>query len=173
MIRFGMQTIISGDFQRVTWYGRGPHETMLDRKTGAAIGIYSGLIEELIHPYIKPQENGNRTDVRWVALTNQKGNGLIVSDIGGTHLNISAWPYTMDDLESSNHNYELPRLENITFNIDYKQQGVGGDFPAVAALHNKYILKGNVNYNYAFLFQGYTKNMGEIPVVAYKKPLID
>ncbi|MEE9377351.1 MAG: glycoside hydrolase family 2 TIM barrel-domain containing protein [Candidatus Lokiarchaeia archaeon] len=170
MVRFGMQMSIPGEFNKMTWYGRGPHETMLDRKTGAAIGIYSGLVEELITPYVKPQENGNRTDVRWIAMTNKIGNGLLVSDVGGTHLSTSAWPYTMEDLESSTHDYELPRRESITFNIDYKQQGVGGDIPAISALHSKYILNGGINYSYTFLLRGYTKDMGDFNVIAQKKP---
>ncbi|MFX0154603.1 MAG: glycoside hydrolase family 2 TIM barrel-domain containing protein [Candidatus Hodarchaeota archaeon] len=172
MIRFGMQTSIPKELNKMTWFGRGPHETMLDRKTGAAIGIYSGLVEELITPYIKPQENGNRTDVRWVALTNKEGNGLLVSDVGGTYLNVSAWPYTMEDLETTTHDYELPRRDFNTFNIDYKQQGVGGDFPAVAALHNKYRLKGNTDYSYTFFLRGYTNDMGELSLIAQKKPPI-
>ncbi|MHA2391217.1 MAG: glycoside hydrolase family 2 TIM barrel-domain containing protein [Promethearchaeota archaeon] len=170
LIRFGMQTSIPKEFNNMIWYGRGPHENMLDRKSGAAIGIYSGLIEDLIHPYVRPQENGNRTGVRWVAMTNKEGNGLLVSDIGGTNLSVSAWPYTLEDLESAKHNHELSLREFITFNIDYKQQGVGGDYPELAAIHNGYRLKGNVYYNYSFLLRGYAKDMGDINLIANKKP---
>jgi beta-galactosidase len=172
MVRFGMQTSIPREFNKMTWYGRVPHETMLDRKTGAAVGIYSGLVEDLITPYIMPQENGNRTDVRWVALTNKEGNGLLVSDAGGTLLSTSAWPYTMEDLESATHNYELPRRDFITLNLDYKQQGVGGDFPALAALHSKYRLKGNNNYSYSIFLRGYTNDVGEISKIAKERPPI-
>ncbi|MHA2183999.1 MAG: glycoside hydrolase family 2 TIM barrel-domain containing protein, partial [Promethearchaeota archaeon] len=99
MVRFGMQTALPEEFNRLTWYGRGPHETMYDRKTGAAIGIYSDVVENLIHPYVKPQENRNRTDVRRATLTNKKGLGLLVSDVGGTFLSVSTLPYTIEDLE--------------------------------------------------------------------------
>ncbi|MFX0165445.1 MAG: glycoside hydrolase family 2 TIM barrel-domain containing protein [Promethearchaeota archaeon] len=171
MIRFGMQTSIPKEFNKMTWYGRGPHETMFDRKTGAAIGIYSDVVENLIHPYIKPQENGNRTDVRWVTMTDEEGMaGLLVSDVGGTNLSISAWPYTMEDLETARHNYQLPHREFIIFNIDYKQRGVGGDMPARAVLHRKYRLDKDKKYSYSFLLRGYTKDMGEISVIAQKKP---
>ena len=169
MIRFGMQTSIPKEFNKMTWFGRGPHETMFDRKTGAAVGIYSDSVENLIHPYVRPQENGNRTDVRWVAMTNKEGTGLLISDVGGTNLSISAWPYTMEDLESARHNHELPRREFITFNIDYKQQGVGGDVPAIAMLHRKYRLEAHKKYYYAFLLRGYTKDMGDINTIAHKK----
>ncbi len=171
IVKFGMQGGIPKEFNNLTWYGRGPHETMLDRKTGAAIGMYSGKIEDLIHPYIRPQENGNRTEVRWAAFTNEKEEGLFVLDIGGSHLNISAWPYTMEDLESATHNYELPRRDFNTINIDYKQQGVGGDIPALAVLHNEFKLKGNQTYEYSCLLKGYSKEMGEFSDLASNKPL--
>ncbi len=172
MIRFGMQTSIPKEFNKMTWYGRGPHETMFDRKTGAAVGIYSDSVENLIHPYVRPQENGNRTDVRWVAMTNTEGTGIIVSDVGGTNLSISVWPYTMEDLESAKHNHQLPCREFIIFNIDYKQQGIGGDIPGITMLHRKYRLEAHKKYSYAFLLRGYTKNMGEINQIAQKKPPI-
>jgi beta-galactosidase len=170
MIRFGMQMAISGEFNRMTWFGRGPHETMLDRKTGAAVGIYSGFVKDLIHPYIRPQENGNRTDVRWVAMTNIEGSGILISDFGGTNLSISAWPYTMKDLEEATHNHNLPQREHITLNIDYKQQGVGGDIPALALLHSKYKLKANIEYKYCFRIKPYSKSMGNCNSVAQNRP---
>ncbi|MFW9943076.1 MAG: glycoside hydrolase family 2 TIM barrel-domain containing protein [Candidatus Thorarchaeota archaeon] len=170
LIRFGMQTSLPEEFNQMTWYGRGPHETMFDRKTGAAIGIYSDKVENLIHPYVRPQENGNRTDVRWVALTNKEGEGLLVSDAGGTNLSINAWPYSIKDLENAKHNHELPRRQFITFNIDYKQRGVGGDIPAMAMLHNKYKLEANQKYTYSFMIRGYDRSMGDFNLIAQKKP---
>jgi len=170
MVRFGMQVNIPCEFNVMTWYGKGPYETMLDRNTGAAVGIYSGLIEDLIHPYIRPQENGNRTDVRWAALTNKNGIGLLISDVGGTNLNISAWPYTMEDLENATHNHELPRRENVTLNIDYKQRGVGGDIPALAVIHREFKLKKNIPYYYCFRLKPYSKDMGDFTDVAMINP---
>ena len=95
---------------------------------------------------------------------------LFPPDVGGTHLNISAWPYTMDDLEKAKHDCELPHRENITLNIDYKQQGVGGDVPAMAVLHSEFKLKKNVLYNYCFRLRPYSKDMGEITSFAFKIP---
>ncbi len=68
--------LIPGEFRHVEWYGRGPHETYWDRRTGAAVGIYRSTVDELWTPYVEPQENGNRTDVRWVTFTNAAGAGL-------------------------------------------------------------------------------------------------
>jgi len=167
MLRFGMQTSLPKEYDKMTWYGRGPHETMFDRKTGAAVGIYSDSVENLIHPYVKPQENGNRTDVRWVTMTNKNGDGLLISDVGGTKLNVSAWPYSMADLESATHNHQLPHRDFITFNIDYKQCGVGTFW-----YHRKYMLQEDKKYSYSFLLRGYTNDMGDISTIARKKPKI-
>ena len=173
MARFGMQLSIHNEFNKLTWFGRGPHESMLDRKTSGALGLYSGKVDDLIHNYIRPQENGNRTDVRWAALTNKEDIGLFVSDIGGTHLSISAWPYSIEDLELANHTYDLPKREFITFNIDYKQQGVGGDIPALAKLHKKYKLKSNEEYFYTFRIRGYSKDEGDFNSLFKKVPPLE
>ncbi len=173
MARFGMQMTIPNNFNKLTWFGRGFHETMLDRKTSGAIGIYSGKVDELIHNYIKPQENGNRTDVRWAAITNEEDVGLFVSDIGGTHLSISAWPYSLDDLDSAKHTYDLPKREFNTLNIDYKQQGVGGDIPAMAMLHKRYKLKGGEDYSYTFRIRGYSKDKGDFNSLFKKIPPLE
>jgi len=145
--RFGMQMAMPAEFDMVRWYGRGPHESYWDRKTSAAVGLYSGSVEELIHPYIRPQENANRTDVRWVAFTNSGGIGLLA--VGMPVLNFSAWPYTMQDLEEATHNYELPRRDFITVNLDYQQMGVGGDNSWGARTHREYTLPAKP-YSYCF-----------------------
>ncbi len=148
--RFGMQTEIPGHLNRFTWFGKGPHETMLDRNTSGIIKIHSLSVAEAIHDYLVPQENGNRTEVRWFSMTGEDGKGLMVVDAGGTLLNASAWPYTITDLEEARHIHELPRRENITLNIDFRQRGVGGDLPAWLVLHDEFKLKKNIPYSYAF-----------------------
>ena len=169
LVKFGMQGGIPKEFNQITWYGRGPHETMLDRKSGAAIGIYSCNLEEYVHPYVRPQENSNRTDIRWVTFTNEEGEGLFVVDVGGEHLSISAWPYTMEDLEASTHNNELPERDFNTINIDLKQQGVGGDIPAMAMLHSEYKLKARNKYSYSFLLSACSKNIVDFSSHAINK----
>ncbi|MCJ7582617.1 MAG: DUF4981 domain-containing protein [Candidatus Aminicenantes bacterium] len=145
--RFGMQMGIPGEFNTITWYGRGPHESYWDRKTGAAIGLYSGSVEEQIHPYIRPQEVGNKTDVRWVTLTNKDGAGFRVC--GLPLLSISAWPFSMSDLEGAAHTFELNRRNSVTLNIDFKQMGVGGDNSWGARPHPEYTLPAKP-YTYSF-----------------------
>ncbi|MBN1581644.1 MAG: DUF4981 domain-containing protein [Anaerolineae bacterium] len=158
MLRVGMQTEIPGQYDRLTWFGRGPHETMPDRKSGAAVGLYSGWVQDLIHDYVHPQENGNRSDVRWATLTDQDGTGLRVEDAGGTLLNISAWPYTMEDLETAQHIHELPRRDKITLNIDLRQRGVGDLTTPILGLPEYARSLAGVRYTYRFRLRPGTHN---------------
>ena len=122
--RIGLQLIIPGGFENFTWFGRGPHENYCDRKEGALVGVYSSTVDEQYVPYIKPQENGNKTDVRWVALTNDDGFGLLA--VGMPLMEVSAHHYTAEDFEKAKHTCELNRREDITLNLDYMQSGLGG-----------------------------------------------
>ena len=81
--RFGMQMGVPAEFNTMTWYGRGPHESYWDRKTGASVGVWSGPVEEQFFSYVRPQETGNKTDVRWVAMTNEEGEGLLAVGLAG------------------------------------------------------------------------------------------
>jgi beta-galactosidase len=150
MIRFGMQLDIPGALDRMTWFGRGPHETMWDRKSGAPTGQYTFKVEELIHDYLRPQENGNRSDVRWAYLVDEDRIGLLVADSGGTLLDITARPYTQDDLANAEHIHDLPRRDNVTLHIDYRQRGVGGDTPVGTQPHEEFKLLPNRLYRYSF-----------------------
>ena len=123
--RFGMQMTLPPAFDSLVWYGRGPHETHWDRKEGARVGLYGGSVDDQFVDYSKPQENGNKTDVRWVALRNDRGVGLMA--IGMSLLSVSAHHYTTEELEQASHSYKLARQPYVILNIDYKQMGVGGD----------------------------------------------
>ncbi len=148
MPKFGMTCCVLGELDQVTWYGRGRQETYWDRKTGGEIDIYKLPVAEMIHPYVRAQDNANRADVRWFTLTDKYGSGLKVSSAGG--LNFATWPYTLDDLETATHDYQLPRREAITLNIDHQLHGVGGDNSWGARTHPQYTLPGNQPYAFAF-----------------------
>lgn len=161
--RFGMQMAVPATLGTMTWLGRGPHENYWDRHSGAPVGRYSGRVDQLIHDYVRPQENGNRTDVRWIALTDAGGTGLLA--VGLPHLSVSAWPYTMEDLEAATHTNELPRRDTITVNLDYRQTGVGGDDGWGARPHAEYTLDPRP-YAYRFRLRAYAPGMGSIDEVA-------
>ncbi len=145
--RFGMQLEIPGGFETVTWYGRGPHESYWDRKVGARVGLWSGTVDEQFVDYSEPQENGNKTDVRWVSLTNERGEGLLV--VGEPLVGFSVHHYTTDDLQTAKHSYQMERREDITLNVDMEQTGVGGDTSWGARTHDKYTLFAEpMSYSY-------------------------
>ena len=123
--RIGLQMCLPGRYNALTWYGRGPHETYADRKLGAKVGLYSGTVDEQYVPYITPQENGNKTDVRWAALADEGGVGLLA--VGMPWLNVSAHHFTTEDLTQATHTYELERRDEITLNLDYAQSGLGNE----------------------------------------------
>ncbi|MFC1726000.1 glycoside hydrolase family 2 TIM barrel-domain containing protein [candidate division KSB1 bacterium] len=160
--RFGMQMILPVEFDNMTWYGRGPFESYWDRKTGAPVGIYSGTVAEQYHPYIRPQENGNKTDVRWVTLKNKNGTGILAA--GLPLISISAGHFSIDDFENGpekeqRHTYHLKKRDLVTFNIDYKQMGVGGDtsWGDRAKPHPEYTLYPK-EYSYSFRLRPFSKN---------------
>jgi len=136
--RIGMQMEMPGQFSTMTWYGRGPQESYWDRNTGYAVGLYRQDIYKPDHIYVRPQENGNKTDVRWAAWTSKKGIGLLA--VGQPLIYASAWPYTMADLEKARHRHEPAFRDTITVNIDYKQTGVAGDNSWGARPHRQYTL---------------------------------
>jgi beta-galactosidase len=146
--RYGMQMTIPGEFENISWFGRGPHESYWDRKTGAAVGIYRARVAEQIHPYIRPQECANKTDVRWMALVDQNGAGWLV--VGQPLLSASAWPFTQSDLERAEHTFDLRLRDTVTLNLDYKQMGVGGDNSWGARPHEPYTLPAGTSYSYSF-----------------------
>ena len=121
--RVGLKLTLPESYEKFTWYGRGPHESYVDRKEGAAVGVYSSTVDAEYVPYIKPQEFGNKTDVRWVALTDQEGRGLLA--VGMPLLEVSAHHYAAADLAAAGHTHELKRRPEIELHLDLAQSGLG------------------------------------------------
>jgi len=122
--RMGVILSLPAGFEQFTWLGRGPEESYSDRKAGVAVGLYSGTVDEQYEPYIMPQENGNKTDVRWAALTNANGFGLLAAatplmETGVRH-------FTANDLYNAYHTNELTRRPEIYWTLDLAQCGLGG-----------------------------------------------
>jgi len=121
--RIGLQLSLPGDLDNVSWFGRGPGESYVDSKQAGRFGLYRADVDDLYTPYVFPQENGNRSEVSWVAFTNQQGNGLMV--IGQPEINFSAHWFTTDDFEKAKHTHELEPRDYLTVNLDYNQNGLG------------------------------------------------
>ena len=123
--RVGVRLVLPGAYQQFAWYGRGPHESYSDRKQGARVGVYQTTVRGESVPYVTPQEYGNRTDVRWAALTNENGVGLLA--VGQPVLNVSSHPYTAHELAQARHIHELTPREDIMLNLDLAQSGLGSE----------------------------------------------
>lgn len=129
MVRFGMLMTLPKEYNDFTWYGRGPHENYVDRKHDTFMGIWSGKVEEQAFPYYRPQETGNKTDVRWLTLKNENGKGVRID--GAQPLSVSATNNRPEDLDPGMTKKQqhwsdvLPRHE-VVLCVDLFQRGVGG-----------------------------------------------
>lgn len=150
--RFGMEFRLAREFEYFNWYGRGPHESYVDRKHSAKTGIYSGKVSEQYYPYIRPQENGNKTGVYWAAVQNNEGQGLLTH--GSQPLNVSVSHHPIEDFDNGDksfravsamrhmlhhegigasrikepiHSIDMIERDMVIMNIDLQQNGVGGD----------------------------------------------
>lgn len=152
MPRAGMQFAIPRGMKGIRWFGRGPHENYWDRKTGAAIGIHASTVDEWITPYVRPQENANRSDVRWIEFSGDEGMGLRIESTGPP-FGASAWPYSATDLASAPHDHQLPQRDFITVNIDGAQMGVGGDNSWGLPVLKAYRMKAGQSHRFAVTFR--------------------
>ena len=128
--KFGNHITLPNDFETIEWYGKGPGESYWDRKTASFTGIYKGLISEQYHPYIRPQESGNKTDVRWAKMSRKDGSGFSILFVDSL-LQVNALPYAPEQLTTGNdkkqaHSGELVNDKFVLLDIDGCQQGVGG-----------------------------------------------
>ena len=123
--RIGVKLNIPKGMDTVKWYGRGPGESYADSKQCNLIGVYEKSVDDLFTPYVKPQENGNHMDTKWVSLTDDRGMGLIV--LNDEPFNFSAMHYEAHDLETARHTIDLKQRDYTVLNIDYKQNGLGSN----------------------------------------------
>lgn len=158
MPRIGMEMELPKGFERVTWLGPGPQETYCDRKD-APVGVYSGSVDDqFFADYGKPGETGNKVDVRWIALQNRLGTGLLA--VGMPLLSANALHYTAEDLSAAKHAFQLPHRDFVSLNLDLKQQGVGGDNSWGAWPHDRFLIPPQ-QYTYSFRLRPFGR--GEDP----------
>nr|WP_299074469.1 glycoside hydrolase family 2 TIM barrel-domain containing protein [uncultured Allomuricauda sp.] len=157
MQRFGNNLILKDEYQNVQWFGRGPHENYNDRNTSALVGLYKASVNDLYFPYIRPQENGYRTDNRWISFTNDKGNGIKI--VGDELLSFSAHHQYNQDFDAGEekqqrHTTDIKKRDLVNINIDHKQTGVGGDnsWSQKALAHKEFrISPANLEYSYSII----------------------
>jgi beta-galactosidase len=163
--RMGMTLNMPREFDQMEWFGRGPQESYQDRKTAAFVDLYSGSVADQYWPYLRPQENGNKTDVRWMSITNETGTGLLFE--GKELLEVSAHHNLTEDFESPmdeegkinmadqdahRHTTDVKPRDLTSVDVDMMQMGVGGDNSWGAWTHEKYRLTGS-EYTYTFVMK--------------------
>ncbi|MFZ0280008.1 MAG: glycoside hydrolase family 2 TIM barrel-domain containing protein [Bacteroidales bacterium] len=122
--RIGVRMFLEKQFEKVSYFGRGPMENYADRKRGFDVGVYSGTVKELLTPYEKPMDAGNHEDVRWVQITNSRGVGLkAICD--STLLQFTAIPFSDEVMEKTEYRTDLPQSDESVFCLSYKTLGVG------------------------------------------------
>ncbi len=121
--RIGLKMEVPAMLDHVTWYGRGPGESYLDSKQANGVGVWMKKVEDFYTPYVYPQENGSRHEVRWAQLANTSGVGMRFR--GKPLFDFNAQYYTMENLEKAQHTYDLVKQDFITVLIDHKQHGLG------------------------------------------------
>ncbi len=124
LARIGVVLRVAPGLERYRWYGRGPHENYSDRKTAADMGIWSSTVAEQYTAYVKPQENGNHEDIRWLALTGADDRGLVIVSAGDP-IAASALHFSATDLAAVKHAYELKPRTDTVLSLDAKHSGLG------------------------------------------------
>ncbi|MDQ0198694.1 beta-galactosidase subunit alpha [Neobacillus ginsengisoli] len=136
--KVGLKMKLPIELEQASWYGRGPWESYPDSKIACKMGHFSMKVDELFFPYIYPQENGNRSDVKWVSLHNRVNFGLMA--VAKESMNFSSHYYTNEDIEEAKHLYQLKKRGFITLNLDSQLMGLGSNSCGPGPL-SEYLLK--------------------------------
>lgn len=147
--RFGVRFAMPGSFGNMTWYGRGPHENYSDRNFSAYVDLYQSSVAEQYFPYIRPQENGYKTDIRWMTLTDNDGSGLMFDGLplfSGSALHNSIEDFDQGTKQNYRHTKDIVPQDKVFVTIDLMQMGVGGDDSWGALPMPDYLIPANDYY---------------------------
>ncbi len=152
----GLLVATAADYHRLRWYGEGPHEAYVDRRSAARLGVWEADVRDQLTPYLRPQEAGNHTGVRWAEVTDALGRGLRVtasadaSPRGLVGMELSALPWTPFEVENARHHTELPPVHRTVLRPALMRRGVGGDDSWGARTHPQYLLpRGPLTFRFA------------------------
>lgn len=152
--KIGNHLVLPKEFVNVEWYGRGPWESYEDRKTSAFVGYYKGSIDKQYHPYVRPQESGNKTQVRYAKILRKDGSGILIQSESNL-LNVNVLPYSPQSLypgeeKTQTHSAELEKDKYIHLDVDYQQLGLGGDNSWGNLPMEQYLLYLHRPYKYSY-----------------------
>jgi beta-galactosidase len=168
LARVGLQFKLPAAFNNVTWYGKGPFESYIDRDESAKTGLYKSTVPAQHFSHVMPQENGNKTDVRWMLLSSNAGEGLLVSATDSL-LSVNVQDYSLQALNESKLSHQLTRGNNTYLFVDYKQMGLGGDIGWGARVHPEYLLTTK-KYQYTFRLKPVSKGVDINKILQQKLP---
>ncbi len=166
--RLGVSITLPSEFEQLRWYGCGPHENYVDRKTSAEVGEYESTVTDQYEPYAFPQETGSKQDVRWLALSGEYTNGVSVLAIAEDTMAFSALHYTAQDLNAARHLNELTPRQEVILCLDAAQTGLGNASCGPGPL-DKYILKPAPT-SFTYIMRPYMPSMGSMAEVARQIP---
>ncbi len=155
--KLGLQLELPDELEYVEWYGRGPHENYRDRKHAADVGRYTRSVTDMFESYVRPQDMANRTDTRWLTVTDRNGRGLMVT--AKTLVDFSALHYTAQDLDVAQHPFELTKRNETILCIDADHQGLGGASCGPPPLE-EYVLNPNMTM-LSFSLRPYSPRLGD------------
>ncbi|HLN54779.1 MAG TPA: glycoside hydrolase family 2 TIM barrel-domain containing protein, partial [Bacteroidales bacterium] len=147
LARVGMQFSMPASYDYIKWYGRGPFESYQDRKESANVGVWSGAVYDQHFAYVMPQENGNKTDVRWLKITDNAGTGVKIT--GAPLMEVNVQDYSQEALNTAKTGHSLFRGNRTYVHIDLKQMGLGGDDSWSPRVHEEYLLRDK-SYKFGF-----------------------
>ena len=169
--RVGTRLQLAAELDNLTWYGRGESDSYSDRKTGYDVGVWSSTVDEQFTNYVYAQETGNKTDIRWMAVTDADGDGLLV-DAQDHLLEMSALNCTQEALEAAGHPYQIERTDNTVLTIDYAQMGLGTASCGQTTL-SQYLLGTGKTYSYTYRLKPISKSTSEELMTESKKNYAD
>ncbi|WP_084106240.1 glycoside hydrolase family 2 TIM barrel-domain containing protein [Demequina sp. NBRC 110056] len=145
----GFLLTVDADLRRLRWYGEGPHESYVDRRGAARLGVWDGDVHEQLTSYVRPQESGSHTGVRWAEVTDGSGFGIRVD---GDAMELSALPWTPFEVENARHPNELPPIHRTVLRPALQRRGVGGDQSWGAMTHPEYqVPQGDHSFTFGFV----------------------
>ncbi len=153
MPEFGLLLTADPELNQLTWYGEGPEECYVDRRAGARLGVWTGDVADQLTPYIRPQEAGSHTGVRWATVTDARGAGLRFEALG-TPMEFSALPWTPFEVENAAHPVDLPPVHQTVLRPALMRRGVGGDDSWGSMTHPEYRLPQGEELVFTFRFRG-------------------
>ncbi|WP_099331624.1 glycoside hydrolase family 2 TIM barrel-domain containing protein [Actinomyces minihominis] len=149
---FGMIFTCPPELESLRWYGEGAAESQQDRRGGAFLGVYEADVTSQLTPYLRPQEAGNHTGVRWAEITGATGAGLRFSSV--TPMELSALPWSPFEVENAAHHHELPPVSHTYLRPALQRRGVAGDDTWGARPHPEYLVGTTEPLEFRFGFQG-------------------